>query len=156
MFTTKKTGVTLLELLVVMTIISIITAASLPSFLKFTKTARLRACARDITTALRSARRYAITKRTAYAVTIYLNDYAITSMRNAISFYETANNVETKRSAANIYYTDDDVAKKSLTFSFSPRGTTDGDTIEVWDSDYRHIKVAVQGTTGRVKVGDIE
>ncbi len=151
----KKKGVTLLEMIIVISIIIIITAASVPSFMKFTSTARLRAAARDITTALRSARRYAITTRVARAVKVYLYDYTDDTLQNAVSFYETADSIKTQRAAANIYFTDDTTATY-LTFSFSPRGTTDTDTIRVVDPNNRCIDITVQGTTGRVKIGEIQ
>ena len=98
-----KTGVTLLEMIVVMAIIIIITAASIPSFLKFINTSRLRGSARDITTALRTARRLAITTRIHRRVTVYLVNSATES---AVSFYETPDSIELQRAAANIYFTD--------------------------------------------------
>jgi prepilin-type N-terminal cleavage/methylation domain-containing protein len=127
-----KTGVTLLEMIVVMAIIVIITAASIPSFLQFINTSRLRGSARDITTALRTARRLAITTRISRAVTIYLWDYPdheSESIKNAVSFHETPDSIERQRAAANISFTDGAVplvstSKGYLRFRFSPRGTT--------------------------------
>ena len=152
----KNRGITLIEMIVVMSIIIIFTAASIPSFVNFTKTARLRAAARDITTALRSARRYAITTRISRDVTVYLYDYTVDSLKNAVSFYETGSSIETQRAAANVYFTDDTPAAE-LTFTFTPRGTTTGDTITVAEgSSSRYINITVLGATGRVKIGDIE
>ena len=154
---TRKSAFTMIEMLIVLAIMVIVTAASIPSFMKFTNTARLRAAARDICTALRSARRYAITKRINYAVTIYLTDYSIDSMKNILSYYETADNVETQRAAANIYFTEKvDTSVDHFTFSFSPRGTTSGNTIRVVDPGDRYIDITVTAATGRVKIGDIQ
>ena len=152
----KTTGFTILEMLIVLAIMTIITAASIPSFAKFTKTARLRASARDICTALRSARRLAITTRISRAVKIYLYDYStVPSLQNTLTFYETADSVETRRAAANIYFNDDTIAEY-LTFTFSARGTTSGDTITVVDPNDRYIDITIEGVTGRVRIGDIE
>lgn len=152
----KRTGFTLLELIVVMGIMVIITAASVPSFMKFTKTARLRAGARDITTALRTARRLAITTRITRAVTVYLDDYTTPSGKNTVTFYETADTIKTQRAAANIYFTDDnDPDAGELTFTFSPRGTTGANTIRVVDPNGRYIRISVTAATGRVNTGDI-
>ena len=153
MFTTKKTGVTLLELMVVMSIMVIVTAASLPSFLKFTQTARLRAAARDITTALRTARRYAITKRTSYATAIYMANYS--NIKNAFTFYDSSDGLELKYAPANITFTSTGGDFEEPTFS--ARGTVDACyTISVTDSEGRKIDITIQNITGRVKVGDIE
>ena len=158
----KKKGITLIELIVVMTIIIIITAASIPSFLKFTNTARLRAGARDITTALRTTRRLAITTRVARAVKIYLYDHEADQYKNAVTFYETADAIKTQWAAANIYFIDGTVpstpspSPHRLTFTFKPRGTTSCGAIRVVDPNDRYIKITVQGTTGRVKIGEIQ
>ncbi len=153
----KRRAFTLLEMIVVMVIIMMVSAASLPSFLKFANTSRLRASARDITTALRTARRLAITTRIRRSVTVYLNDYTADSMRNAVSFYETDTSIKLQRAAANVYFTDDnDPTAPYLTFRFSPRGTTGSGTIRVVDPNNRYVRVVVNAVTGRVRVGDIE
>ncbi len=153
----KKSAFTLLEMIVVMVIIMMVSAASLPSFLKFANTSRLRASARDITTALRTTRRLAITTRIARSVRLYLNDYAIESMRNAISFYETNTSIKLQRAAANVYFIDvPDNSPTSLRFRFSARGTTGSDTIRVVDPNNRYIDITVVGATGRVRIGDIQ
>ena len=150
----KKRGITLLEMIVVMTIIVIITAASIPSFLKFTNTARLRAGARDITTALRSARRYAITKRTAYAVTVYMNNYTVASLQNTMSFYETADSVELKSLPSTIRATS--TGYTALEYEFFPGGTIQVmPTMEVRNDD-NYIEITVETATGRVKIGEIQ
>ena len=147
----------MLEMIVVMAIIMVVSAASLPSFLKFANTSRLRASARDITTALRTTRRLAITTRIARSVRIYFYDYTNEALQNAVSFYETADSIKTQRAAANIYFNDfpDEPPQTSLNFQFTPRGTTSSDTIRVADPDNRYIDIAVTGATGRVRIGDI-
>ena len=150
-----KTGVTLLEMIVVMAIIIIITAASIPSFLKFINTSRLRGSARDITTALRTARRLAITTRIHRRVTVYLVNSATES---AVSFYETPDSIELQRAAANIYFTDGTPpADTELYFTFSPRGTAIvQDTIKIIDPNNRYIDIKVNPATGRVIIEDIQ
>ena len=146
----------MLEMIVVMVIIMMVTAASVPSFLKFANTSRLRASARDITTALRTARRLAITTRIARSVRIYFYDYTSETLQNAVSFYETADNIKTQRAAANIYFVDvPDDPPRSLRFRFSARGTTGGDRIRVVDPNNRYIDITVIGATGRVRIGGI-
>ena len=150
----KKRGVTLLEMIVVMAIIIIITAASIPSFLKFINTSRLRAGARDICTSLRTARRYAITKRIKYATAIYGENYATASMKNAVSFYETADSIELKRLPTTISIVAPTVYQEII---FGPRGNVKGvspSTIQV-ENDTHEIEITVANTTGRVKIGEI-
>jgi Tfp pilus assembly protein FimT len=160
-------GVTLLEMIIVMSIIVIITVASVPSFMKFASTARLRAAARDITTALRTARRYAITQRTDYAATLYTNVHD--SIENAVSFYETADSVELKHlpSTVQAFYGTAGTTEKTVEIAFAPRGNitsvkVDGTsfggpsvTVRVED-DSNKIEITTQNTTGRVKIGEIE
>ena len=163
MFTTKKNGFSLLELLVVMAIIVIVTAASLPSFLKFTKTARLRAAARDITSALRTARRYAITKRKDYPVVVCMNDLdtssysspvTVTLVKNAVTFYDTADTVELKHFPITVKGREGD-DDGLMEFTFSSRGTAgSGGEVRVEnDTDFMEIKVL--GVTGRVRIGSV-
>ena len=152
----KKRAFTMLEMIVVMVIIMMVTAASVPSFLKSANTSRLRASARDITTALRTARRLAITTRIARSVRIYFHDYTIETLQNAVSFYETADSIKTQRAAANIYFIDvPDDFPTSLRFRFSARGTTGTDTIRVVDPNNRYIDITVIGATGGVSIGGI-
>ncbi len=153
----KRRGFKLIELIVVMAIMVIITASSIPSFLKFTKTARLRAAARDVTTAFRTARRYAITQRVDYAVTVYCTGGSI---EKAVSFYETADRPELKRFppniSANTGYHGAGGIDESKEFIFAPIGRckTAG-TIYVVDSEQNYIPITVLGATGRVRIYDI-
>ena len=146
----------MLEMIVVMVIIMMVTAASVPSFLKFANTSRLRAAARDITTALRTARRYAITQRLEYAITIYGTGAGI---ERAVSFYETADAVVLKRfpptiSAARGYHGSTSFA--SRTFTFTPLGgCAAANTIYVVDVEGNYIPITVLGATGRVRIYDI-
>ena len=160
----KKRAFTMLEMIVVVVIIMTITAASLPSFLKFANTSRLRAAARDITTALRTTRRYAITQRQTYATAIYVNDNV--NIQNAVSVYETVDTVEVHRLPKTIRVQDDDGDEDVwLVFAFSPRGNRGSapprwgggtwDTIRVVDADNRYIDIIVNTLTGRVSVGEI-
>lgn len=156
---TRKTAVTLIEMLIVLAIMTIITAASIPSFMKFTNTARLRAGARDICTALRTARRYAITKRINYAVTIYCTG---ASIKKTIGYYSTADTVELKKlpptiSASTAYHGDPGTTGQSETFTFTARGTGTAGTIYVIDSETppNYIPITVVSATGRVKIYDI-
>ena len=155
----------MLEMIVVMAIIMMVTAASLPSFLKFANTSRLRAAARDISTSLRTARRYAITQRQTYATAIYVNDN--TNISNAVSVYETVDTVEVHRLPNTIRVQDDDGNETVwLVFAFSPRGNRgtappgwgggQWATIRVIDVENRYIDIEVNPGTGRVSIGEIE
>ena len=157
---TRKTAVTLIELLIVLAIMTIITAASIPSFMKFTNTARLRAAARDICTALRSARRYAITTRDTigYAVTIYCTGGNI---EKTIGYYSTADTIELKKLPPTISGHTEwhglGSSDESKTFTFTARGTSAAGTIYAIDSQTppNYIPITVVSATGRVKIWDI-
>ena len=78
-------------------------------------------------------------------------------MQNSVSFYEDPDSIELKRAAANIRFEENvDTGADHLEFSFSPRGTTSGDTIRVKDPNDKYIDITVIGATGRVKIWDIE
>lgn len=63
-----KRSFTIIELLVVLSIIILVLGISTPYFAKFAQKSKLEAAARDIATALRTARMYAITNRKTYFV----------------------------------------------------------------------------------------
>lgn len=63
-----KRGFTLIEMITVLAIMAIIMAFAVPMFSRFTAGTRLGTASRDISTALRTARSYAITQRGDYSV----------------------------------------------------------------------------------------
>ena len=66
--THNKNGFTLLEMLVVLAIMAIIAGVSIPMFVSFGRGSRLDGAARNVSTALRTARSFAIVKRAVYSV----------------------------------------------------------------------------------------
>lgn len=152
----------MMELIVVMAIASLITLASVPSFIGFTRTARLRHSAADISSALTSARRFAITRNLNYTVAIYCNDYVQDeSLKNSFWYWETAENWDRKLLHPTVVI--DSVTggraepDGTVSFTFTPRGTAvQGGTITLRDASDKTVEVAVLGPTGRVRVGDLE
>jgi len=64
----RKTGFSLVELIVVMAIIALMMAVAVPMFSRFGGTTNLRTSAREISAALNAARGYALTKRRSHSI----------------------------------------------------------------------------------------
>jgi len=73
----KKTGFSLVELIVVMAIIALMMAVAVPMFSRFGGTTNLRTSAREISAALNAARGYALTKRSSHKMRIDLDSAPI-------------------------------------------------------------------------------
>ncbi len=162
-------GFTMAELLIVMIIMGMMAGVLLPTFFNFTKYSRLRAAARNITSALRNARSYAITQRKNYDCTIYLTD-------NAVSIYETPDFLKKLYMPENIDLTDRDNDTEGdpdgtdITFTFTSRGTASTDyptpvigerTMRIFDkigapAGSHYIELDVNNITGRVKMDNVE
>ncbi len=157
-----RRGFTLMEMITVMAIATLITIASAPAFMNFTRTQRIRGAASEIASALNSARRYAITHNKPYPVHIYSNDYADTGLRNSFLFWETELTTERKllHRAVDIFDVSGDHVPGNpwvYEFNFTARGMVEqGGTIRVRDTgSNREIEVSVLASTGRVRVGEL-
>ena len=153
-------GFTLLEMLVVLAIMSLLTAMSAPAISGYLKGARLKGAARQVASALRQARTLAITKRARRAVLLYFQDTGATTFYNAVSVYENdtlsykylPDTISLRNSSGGVGTNGNG---EDARVTFNPNGTTDNDTFRVRDTvgNYREIVV---NTAGRVKVGDVK
>jgi prepilin-type N-terminal cleavage/methylation domain-containing protein len=157
----SKGAFTLMEMITVMAIAALITIASAPSFVNFTRTQRIRGAAGDIASALNSARRYAITLNAEKAVYVYADDYSDDDLKNSFLFWETENNMERKllHRTVEIYSVSGSVMPGGeYEFMFTSRGALSGSSgsVGLADTAGRIIPITIYNTTGRVKVGELQ
>ncbi len=157
-----NSGFTLMEMITVMAIATLITIASAPAFMNFARTQRIRGAASGISSALNSARRYAITRNESRAVYIYTNDYADNALKNSFLFWETETNMDRKllHRIVEIYTVTagNQPEPEVFEFEFTSRGALSGSsrTVGLEDTSGRRIGITVFNTTGRVRVGDLQ
>lgn len=167
----SPTGFTLIELIVVLTIISIIFGMSVPFFAKFTKGSKLKNAAANIGTVLRTARSYAVTKRKNHLVII--NDKQDAGLYYAVKIYQTGDDAKTIDkwhefpqgieidritgfSNADVPFPYDiSPPVNKPVIEFKPNGgAKQNGSIYIKDSDNKYKQIIVIGTTGRVKISD--
>lgn len=157
----KILGFSLIELLVVIGIIILVLGISTPYFVKFAKKSKLEAAAGNIATVLRSARTYAITNNTNYAVHfdrfVVPNQYWITDSLNNIIGKKY--NLPPHIDIYNPNNPSDPITFDSDIAEFSSKGTLTGGTSgAVWISlAPEHIKfkrIVVYSATGFVKIDE--
>ncbi len=155
----RAKGFTILELIVVIFIMGLVVATSIPSFLNFTRNAKLNGAARNIVSCLHSARQYAITNNLRCQVRIYGKNG--NPIKNAVLIYSEdsygsenySERIErTLRMASGIYIYFQSTNEEIVTFE--PTGGAEGsnpETIRVGDgSNERGITVI--NATGRIKI----
>ena len=151
-------GLTLLELIICMAIMTLLAAASIPSFRNFTSGARVRGSAQSIVASLRAARRLAITQRVSRAVFIYMNTAA--GISNAVSYYETADTIKLQYMGKNVYLLDVGGSNQMLTYTFNARGgvavTPSNNPIRVVGPSDKYIEVTTITATGHTRMGQLE
>ena len=156
-FVPPRAGFTLVEMLTVLAIMTIIMAFAVPMFSRFTAGTRLGTASRDISTALRTARSYAITQRDTYSVKFDLDNqrywlfYVDAGTTNivdkAFSLPETV-----EIGVGGISNPEPTQTNSTFAFNFQPSGTVNSNTIWLWDTKGRTNWITLVGTTGRVKI----
>ncbi len=158
----KKQGFTLLETIIVIAIITLFFAISVPLFSKFTESAKLDTTARSITSALRTARSYAISKNTEYYVFFktntqphqyFISDSNIGDLSNpSVSVIEKVYKLPTGIEFGNIDFTKGTTADGACFESTGGLDETNNETsVELTDGT-NSITITVERTTGRVKI----
>jgi len=141
----ERKGVTLIEILVVLAVMGIIAGISIPLFSVFARGNKLDGAARNISTALRTARSYAIVKRAVYTVDLTTDDkFFIVGVDKTFKMPVgiKINNVSTV----------DDQVEFNADGSLNETGTVTITIRQTLDSIDKII--AVYRTTGAVRVND--
>ena len=164
-------GFTLVEMITVLAIMAIIMAFSIPMFSRFTAGTRLDTASRDISTALRTARSYAITQREDYSVGLdsIQNEFWISLGAASADIFNTTSNQPTNvvDKVFHLPQTISIVEGGETTFpgpdpsnssnkvyraTFSSTGTGPNGSVCLMDTKGRTNWVTVVNTTGRVKI----
>ncbi len=159
------TGFTLIEMLVVLIIISIITAATLPYFFSFYTGQELKTSARVVASVLRTAKSYATTKNTDCWV-----EFTPSTNKLEIAIYHadvfdedgdgnTTESVQQGKTeklelATGVVFSTSFTNDK---VTFTPQGTCNGGTVEITNtSKSKEVDISVSPVTARVSISDIE
>ncbi len=159
---------TLIELIVVLAIVGMVFGMSFPFFAKFTKGSRLKNASNSISTVLRTARSYAISKRKSCWVIV--NDQATSSLYYAVkiynvdgtlkSWYKLPQGIEidsttfsTTKDVPFPHDSDSQTSKPVVEFKPTGGATANG-SIYIKDSENNYKRIIVINVTGRVKVTD--
>ncbi len=147
----KQKAFTILEIIIVLAIMAMFFAISVPLFSKFTEKAKLDTAARSVTSALRTARSYAITKSSIYDVkfdtsttpnTYYIRD-------EAASIIDKKYKLPSGVAFVNIGFTDGE----AVFLSTGQLNESNPDTfVEVIDNAGVSKRITVERTTGRTKI----
>lgn len=141
----RRAGLTLIELTVVLAILAIAAALVLPAVGRGMETVRLRSEAGRVAALLREARQQAVTQRHATRV-------ALDRTRNTVAL--TAGDPERPlRQVAMPAGLRLDVAAGGETVTFSPRGLARETRWRLEGPGGRRLTIAVDAVTGRVRVG---
>ncbi len=159
---------TLIELIVVLAIVGMVFGMSFPFFAKFTKGSRLKNASNSISTVLRTARSYAISKRKSCWVIV--NDQATSSLYYAVKIYNVDGTLKPwYKLPQGIVIDSTTFGTKSIPFphdssappvfkpvvEFKPTGgATANGSIYIKDSENNYKRIIVINVTGRVKATD--
>ncbi len=145
----KKSGFTIIEALIVLTIIAAILGMSIPQLSRFTRHSSINSAAPQILNILRTARSFAISRNSNYAV-----NFDNTIIPNVVWITDPTNNIIGKR-----YNLPKTVRISNITFlndrvTFKPTGGISGNNGSVTITDTAGVtkQIAVINTTGRVKI----
>ena len=145
-----------MEMLIVLAVIVLLLGVSIPFFASFSKGAKLKTAAKDITAALNTARSLSITHRKNYSVNFEFS-------QQPHSFYitdESSQLYEKKHylpSSIRFYRPHDPEHPTTFTSdkaTFSSTGGLTGSAGSVWLADKKEDlrRISVSNTTGRVKI----
>ncbi len=166
---TTKSAFTLIELIMVLAIVGIVFGMSFPFFARFAKGSKLRNAATNVSTVLRTARSYAISKRKSCWVII--NDQPTSSLYYAVKIYNVDGTIDrwhklpqgiiiesiTFTSTEDVPFPNDsDGSENKTVVKFKPTGGVKGvnGSIYIKDSEDNYKRIKVINVTGRVKVTD--
>lgn len=147
----SRRGVTLLELLVVMTLLAIVSALVYPSFGSALSSLRLRGEARQVVSACRLAKWEAIARRQPFLLLVNLekNQLAVTdASRQVMKGMELPPGIRIFQSQK----ISENGSADAGEFYFFPNGTAETGTIVLRDDHGRNLKVVIDFLTGDAKI----
>ncbi|MFH1857259.1 MAG: prepilin-type N-terminal cleavage/methylation domain-containing protein [Candidatus Omnitrophota bacterium] len=170
----RKSGFTLMEIIVVLFIVIFMLSMSVPFFSRFSKGSKLKSAASNIASVLRTARSYAVAKNRNFYVLI--NDEKLDNLYYAVKIYDSnegtvgkwyqlPQGIEVDSLTFNKEYAvaevpfphDSDSAQEKIVIEFKPNGGVKyGGSIYIKDIDGKYRRIDVINTTGRVKVTNEE
>ncbi|MDD5544813.1 MAG: GspH/FimT family pseudopilin [Acidobacteriia bacterium] len=144
-------GITLLEILVVLTLIAILSAMVYPSFGNAMQTLRLRGEARQLVSACREARWEAIAKRRPFRLTLdpEKNQISIVDfsdrMRREIDLPAGIRIFQAQKNS-------DNGVAEATEFYFFPNGTTESGSITLRNQSGKNVRVVIESLTGNARI----
>lgn len=144
-----KSGFTILESVIVLGIIVVIVGMSIPLLSRFSQSSSINSASNNISSILRTARSYAISRNNNYSV-----NFDTASVPNAVWISDSLGNIVGRRhnlpktvSIANITFQNNIV-------TFRPTGGISGNSgsVSLTDSGGLTKQITVINTTGRVKI----
>ncbi len=150
-----KKGFTLLETIMVLAIMTMFFAVSIPLFSKFTERTKLDTTARSIVSALRTARTYAITNNKEYYV---IFDKQTDPARHSYFISEDGTNPKEKREKLPVGISLGDLPGGSgvtiYNAGFKATGEFDGNdtSFSIKDAENNTKLISVEKTTGRARI----
>ncbi|MBN2096914.1 MAG: hypothetical protein JW714_00385 [Candidatus Omnitrophica bacterium] len=153
---TGRKAFTLMEMLVVLGVIILLLGVSIPFFASFSKGAKLKTAAKDVTAILNTARSLAINQRANYSVVFdysefphsyYIADASQTAVNKKYYLPKTIRFYRPSDPEAPTNFSEDKA-------TFSTTGGLTANSGSVWLSDKKgdFRRVNVSNTTGRVKI----
>lgn len=151
------TGFTLLETIIVLTIITIVFAVSIPLFSRLAESAKLNTAARSVVSVLRTARGYAISQNTNYYVFFDSVSYYISDTDDGINIIEKVYELPTGITfQIPIDFTGGAGGADGDGACFRPTGELDevaqDTSIVLQDAGGELRTITVERTTGRVRI----
>jgi len=158
-------GFTLLELIVVMVIIGLFAAVSVPIFYKSLATAKLRTSARVLGAVLRRAREQAVSGKVTVKAVVSVSDgtfwfkgipkkKTVKGSANAQSDYTKKRALAEGVRFVKVVNGDDETTEGEYTFSFYPKGNSNGGAVYIQDKRTWGFKVTVEPILGKVVIGE--
>lgn len=149
----SKNGFSLIELLLVLFIISLSVALSVPAINTGLNHLEIKGAAKYLATTLRYARNQAISEKTAYYVKIDANENKVIILHDDKQFERELNISEDIIKIVDVSKERIDESIKSKTISFYPRGSSSGGTFEIWDKKGQPAyRLIVKPSNGKIKV----
>ena len=150
-------GFTFIELMIVVVIIGVISAMAIPRFGRIMDSLKLKTSGREIISALRLARSYAVTQKSQFGVYFdpEINQYVLfkdKSNPGSLTYDTNDSAMQSQTLPANVDFSYTSFSNNVVIFSSNGSASSTG-SVDLWSEDYYdHITVDVLASTGRVKM----